>query len=312
MRNLTIVTTSVLCAVTAQAAEPFSEYFDDPLIDVYSVSASYGDDIFALQLSGDWATSESLRVHFDAGFTDSGSDAVGVDDITMYRANLGFDYNFDPIGVELGYEYWGEGQSFDTHAALASVYFRNDVTYVAAKGEGRRIELSYDIPPLLRNAFDDEQTVNSTGFGASVSQRIDWLTLRADGMTYDYDAPLGEITANNDLSRVPPQLRAAVQARVDRIVERVRVINSASISMAEGLLDHSVGAGFDIAFGSQSLALDAAWEEFAGGGEELNTLSIGWLAPLKSVGDIETRMSYSSGDVYGSSVYVGFTIWIYK
>jgi hypothetical protein len=303
--------TSVLVAEHVHAIEPTSILQTEVATDVYTFAALYGEDAFAVNVAGDWQTNEALRIRLDAGFVDSEDNAAdGTDGITTYTGRLTFDYHFDPVGLSVGYEYWGDTDSIDTQAALAAVYFRNDTTYFAAKGERRRIVLSYDIPPAARNLFDDRQTIHSNGYGVAASQRFDWLILRADAMQYDYDVPLDEVSTRADLSRVPPPFRAAVLQRLDRIVERASAIKSASMSQA--VLDSSIGAGVEIAFGDRALVIDAVREQFAFDGAKLNTVSLGWIAPLKSVGDFETRVSSSHATEFGTSLYFGFTLWIYR
>jgi hypothetical protein len=300
----------MMCAVTAAQAQTFTPLdmnAEAVVTDVYTVSASYGDDTFAMQVGGDWAASDALRIQLDAGFTDSGNDDYGAVDITTYRARLGMDYAFDPIGITLAYEYWGDTSNIDTHAALASLYFRNDFTYASLKGERRRIELSYDVPPLFRNLIDDSQVTYSTGYGAYISQRIESLTLRANGMKYDYDTPLGDVNA-----ALPSNLRPVAQVLVNRAALRWQALNATSLSLSDSLLDRSMGVGVEFAFDDKALAVDGARERFVGDDVELTTIGIGWIAPLKSVGDLETRVSYSRADEYGASLYFGFTMWIYR
>ena len=301
----------LICCMGMQRA--YAERTDDaavaPRIDVYSLSASYGEDrAYSIQLGGDWSIGDVSRIRLSGGIADSPTDLA---DTTTYNGQLGADWGFKPLGFGLAYDYWGDGESVDAHAGIGSLYFHNETSRLGLSFERRRIEIRFDVPVLARALFDETQVVNATGWGVNGSYVFQRINVRAQVKDYRYDTPIGELGTRIDLSRVPPGLLAAVVQRLNERLLRFRSLNASPLTLANSFLDRSISAGMDAIFGDRSLSFDVAHERAASDGLVLNTVTIGWLTPLRSA-DIEYRVGVSDADGYGTAVFAGISFWFYR
>jgi hypothetical protein len=114
-----------------------------------------------------------------------------------------------------------------------------------------------------------------------------------------------------DLSRVPLVLRPAVQQRLATVVNAVRFLSSSSLTLANSLLARSASLGLDYRFGERSLNLEFAQDRGEVDGLDISTVSVGWLFPVGSA-DLELRVGASDADAFGTTVFGGISLFLYR
>jgi hypothetical protein len=277
---------------------------------VISLAGLYGEDgTYAVNAGLDHAFGQSTWLRLAAGLADG---ATGPESLSTYRAGVGLDHWFDPAGLAVDVEYWGDSDTIETLTYRGELYFRGDHARFGLNAAVRDIDLDYQIPFLARNLVEDGQSFNATGFGASFRYTRDALSLYATASGWSYDEPVGTVVTNANLSRVPLVLRPAVQQRLATVVSTVRFLSASSLTLANSLLAQSASAGFDYRFGEQSLNVELAHDRGEVDDLVVNTVSAGWLFPVGSAGDLELRIGVSDADTFGTTVFGGISLFLYR
>lgn len=277
---------------------------------VFSLAGLYDEDgTYALNAGLDHAFSEATWLRVTAGLADG---ATGPVSLSTYRAGLGLDHWFDPAGVAIDLEYWGDSDTIETLTYKGELYFRGEHARFGVNAAYRDIDLKYQVPVLARNLVDDGQSFTATGVGASYRYTWDAASLYASATGWHYDEPIGTVVTNVNLSRVPVLLRPAVQQRLATVVSSVRFLSASSLTLANSLLSQSASIGLDYRFGEQSLNVELAHDRGEVDDLDVNTLSAGWLFPVGSAGDLELRVGVSDADTFGTTVFGGISLFLYR
>lgn len=277
---------------------------------VFSLAGLYDEDgTYALNAGLDHAFSEATWLRVTAGLADG---ATGPVSLSTYRAGLGLDHWFNPAGVAIDLEYWGDSDTIETLTYKGELYFRGEHARFGVNAAYRDIDLKYQVPVLARNLVDDGQSFTATGVGASYRYTWDAASLYASATGWHYDEPIGTVVTNVNLSRVPVLLRPAVQQRLATVVSSVRFLSASSLTLANSLLSQSASIGLDYRFGEQSLNVELAHDRGEVDDLDVNTLSAGWLFPVGSAGDLELRVGVSDADTFGTTVFGGISLFLYR
>lgn len=277
---------------------------------VFSAAGLYDEDgTYALSAGVDHAFSEATWLRLTAGLADG---ATGPVSLSTYRAGLGLDHWFDPAGLAVDVEYWGDSDTIETLAYRGELYFRGEHARFGLYAAFRDIDLRYEVPVLARNLVDASQSFAATGVGASFRYTWDAASLYASAMAWDYDEPIGTVATTVDLSRVPVLLRPAVQQRLAAVVGAVRFLSASSLTLANSLLAQSASLGFDYRFGEKSLNLELAHDRGEVDDLDVDTLSVGWLFPAGSAVDVEIRLGVSDADTFGTTAFGGISLFLYR
>ncbi len=277
---------------------------------VFSAAGLYDEDgTYALSAGLDHAFGEATWLRLTAGLADG---ATGPVSLSTYRAGLGLDHWFDPAGLAVDVEYWGDSDTIETLTYKGELYFRGEHARFGVNAAFRDIDLKYEVPVLARNLVDDSQSFVATGFGASFRYTWDAASLYATAMAWDYDESIGTVATNVDLSRVPVPLRPAVQQRLAAVVGAVRFLSASSLTLANSLLARSASLGVDYRFGEKSLNIELAHDRGEVDDLDVNTLSAGWLFPAGSAADVEIRVGVSDADTFGTTAFGGISLFLYR
>ena len=131
-------------------------------------------------------------------------------------------------------------------------------------------------------------------------------------MVWSYDEPIGTVVTNADLSRVPVLLRPAVQQRLASAVNAVRFLSASSLTLANSLLAQSASAGFDYRFGERSLNIELAHDRGDVDDLDVNPVSAGRLFSAGAAADVEIRLGVSDADAFGTTVFGGISLFLYR
>lgn len=277
---------------------------------VFSLAGLYDEDgTYAVNAGLDHAFSEATWLRVTAGLADG---AIGPVSLSTYRAGIGLDHWFDPAGVAVDVEYWGDSDTIETLTYKGELYFRGEHARFGVNAAFRDIDLTYQVPVLARNLVDDGQSFTATGVGASYRYSWEAASLYASATGWHYDEPIGTVVTNVNLSRVPLLLRPAVQQRLATVVSSVRFLSASSLTLANSLLSQSASVGFDYRFGEKSLNVELAHDRGEVDDLDVNTLSAGWLFPAGAAGDIELRVGVSDADTFGTTVFGGISLFLYR
>lgn len=277
---------------------------------VFSVSGLYDEDgTYAVNAGLDHAFGQATWLRLTAGLADG---ATGPVSLSTYRVGVGFDHWFDPAGVAVDVEYWGDSDTIETLTYKGELYFRGEHARFGVNAAFRDIDLTYQVPVLARNLVEDGQSFRATGFGASYRYTWDALSLYATATGWSYDEPIGSVVTNVNLSRVPLLLRPAVQQRLATVVSSVRFLSASSLTLANSLLAQSASLGVDYRFGEKSLNIEIAHDRGEVDDLDVNTMSAGWLFPVGSAGDVELRVGVSDADTFGTTVFGGISLFLYR
>jgi hypothetical protein len=277
---------------------------------VFSLAGLYDEDgTYAVNAGLDHAFGQATWLRLTAGLADGATGPVG---LSTYRAGVGLDHWFDPAGLAVDVEYWGDSDTIETLTYKGELYFRGEHARFGLNAAFRDIDIKYQVPAVARNLVDDGQSFTATGFGASYRYTWDALSLYATATGWSYDEPIGTVVTNVNLSRVPLLLRPAVQQRLATVVNAVRFLSASSLTLANSLLAQSASAGFDYRFGEKSLNVELAHDRGEVDDLDVNTLSAGWLFPVGSAGDVELRVGVSDADTFGTTVFGGISLFLYR
>ena len=277
---------------------------------VFSLSGLYDEDgTYAVNAGLDHAFGQATWLRVTAGLADG---ATGPVSLSTYRAGLGLDHWFDPAGLAFDVEYWGDSDTIETLTYKGELYFRGEQARFGLSASFRDIDIKYEVPVLARNLVDASQSFSATGFGASYRYSWGAASLYANAMVWSYDEPIGTVVTNADLSRVPVLLRPAVQQRLASAVNAVRFLSASSLTLANSLLAQSASAGFDYRFGERSLNIELAHDRGEVDDLDVNTVSAGWLFSAGAAADVEIRLGVSDADAFGTTVFGGISLFLYR
>jgi hypothetical protein len=210
----------------------------------------------------------------------------GLEAKTWY-ADLGFDHQFDPVGVRLGVAYWGDNDFFDSRDIRGSLYVRGERGSLSLDLEHRDFEL--DLPGV------GDRQPRDVGFGAvgaGLSMRYgitENLDVIASGMSYDYDVPL----------------------RIEESDRLLSLLSISRLSLLSSLIDWRVSGGLGLDVGESQLTFDLARWKGSIDGSDNRSATVGFLTPLSLRTDLEVRLGFDDSDLYGEVTVLSVFLYFY-
>ena len=240
-------------------------------------------DGLAVIAFGDVGVTDSTRL--SAAIAKSDVDLSSRDGLETLIGSLDVDHHFDPLGVRVGYAYWGDPDVLDSRGWRASVYWSRDRFSLSANYEFRDFE--FDIP-----AFGEfpGRTVDfdADGLGLNlfvgVGQTVD---LAVGGMTYDYSVNLS-IAQDRGIARL---------------------VSASRLSLINSLVDYSAYLTIGLKEDMRRWELDFSTREGVVDGDRANAITLRFLMPLGDASDIEFGLGRDDSKLYGDATF--FSVFVY-
>ena len=298
-----------LCVCLFQVVVNSAGASEPPLPDVYRLGAYYGDDSYAFTLAGDWAVFDASRFNLGGAYVSAKGEST---DLNSAQLQTGFDHTRGAWNGGIDVEYrndettglaMGAEDTIETMTArLRTAYEAEHVR--ASLGVGRRhIELTLDLP-RARQYIDTTRETDSTEYSLGLRFSGDPLAVYANGKYFDYDDPIQSLVVRADDPRIPIDGRPLLQEALNRFRARLSNLNFAAVRLANNFLDYTVTLGVDYSVGEHLLNLEVFRERVTGDGAEIDGVEAGWVLPLGTTADLETRVGGVHADAewlpYGS------------
>jgi hypothetical protein len=238
----------------------------------------------AVSAFGDWGIGDSTWISATAS-------AYEIDGVAGRRnthlAGMGVDHWFEPLGIRIGASYWGDKDILDSNDLTASLYFRDESFLLSVDYERRDFDFVVlaDFPTLRRTA-----EFSADGFGISSRFPLgDNSSVQFGGIVYEYSRDI----------RLQPD------------IDVLRFLSSSRLSMINSLIDHRISAGIEFEFGLRSLDLTAgSWQTAVDGGR-VESISVGFLAPMSDRTDVELRFSFDNSKNYGHTAAISVFVYYF-
>jgi hypothetical protein len=176
---------------------------DDSEVDalsVYRLGTYYGEDSsYAVQLNLDFALTNATRLSFGGAYVQAKGN---LDDIKSYQGNVEVDHSFGSWGLALEGNYRDDDEVITTVGARGRAYYHGERMNAGVRLGRNQIEVSYDLPPILRQYFDDTRTDYGTEYGLDLRYSFGKLALYTSGAYFEYDEPLNALLPHR-ISGVP-------------------------------------------------------------------------------------------------------------
>ncbi len=247
------------------------------------------DGTWDLQFAVDWLASKKTSMFVGVGKTETDRPQS---DLSTNWFNLGLDHAFSDVGVTAEFEYWGDEDRLTTIDFKGSFYYENDKVYLAALGEVRDIEITF------QTLVGEEVTVNTESSALGVRIRVrptQDLLIYATAKDYDYK--------NSDRTN----LILLCFLRPD-----ICSLNTSPLILARSFLNYSLSAGFDYQFSKVALNLNLSKVESFLDEQEIDVISGGLVIPAGTRSDIELIAGLSSAEYDGDIFFGGINIYLYR
>ena len=210
---------------------------------------------------------------------------TGSRDTEYYAAS--FDHWFKPVGIRFGASYWGNDEILDSIDYSASVYYRDESFMLSADYERREFDFVVfaDFDTLRRTA---EFSANGLGLTSRFSL-ADNVNLHLGGIAYEYSRDI----------RLQPD------------IDVLRFLSFSRLSMINSLIDHRVTAGIEFRKGLRSIDVTAGRWQTAVDGGTVQSISIGYLAPVSDRTDGEIRFSYDDSENFGDTLAISVYLYYF-
>jgi hypothetical protein len=275
---------SSLAASVAFAADIEAEE-----VNVYQLGTYYGEDSsYALQLNLDFALTSATRLSFGGAYVQAKGNQ---DDIESYQGNVELDHRFGAWGLAIEGNYRDDDTTISTVGARARAYYRGERLNAGVRLGRNQIEISYDLPPILRQYFDDKRSDHGSEYGLDLRYSFGKFSLYTSGTDYAYDEPLNSLLPHR-IGGVPlPGDRfPLLQERLARARARLIPFSFATLRLATNLLDYSVVLGGDYTIGEHVINLELARQRVALNEQEVDSVDLGWTIPIATAVDMEIRV----------------------
>lgn len=307
--SLFILAAIGVLAVNTSRANAGSE-FDVDDIDVYRVSTYYGEDSsYALQLSADWAVTNATKFDLAGAYMRAKGAAETLD---SYQASAALDHRFGPWGAALQANFRDDGGVVTTAGVQGRGYYRGERVDVGLLLARNRIEVTYDLPPILRPYLDESPSTYGTKYGIDLRYTQAAFGLYANVADYSYDEPLTSLTARRDSGRVPSDRLPLLQERLAKIRAQLGGVNFATLRLATNLLDYSVIVGSDYRIGEHLLNLELSREQVEADSVIIDSIDIGWTFPIADTVDMEIRLGSAKVEDANSLLYGSLNFTFYR
>lgn len=247
------------------------------------------DGTWDLQFVVDWLASKQTSMFVGVGKTQTQRPRS---DLSTTWFNLGLDHAFSDVGVTAEFEYWGDEDRLTTIDFKGSFYYENDKIYLAALGEVRDIDITFQT--LIGEEVHVDTASSAVGGRIRVKPTKDFL-LYATGKDYSY--------RNSDRTN----LILLCFLRPD-----ICSLNTSPLILARSFLNYSLSAGFDYQFSKVAFNLNFSKVESFLDEQEIDVVSSGLVIPLGRASDIELIAGLSSGEFDGDIFFGGLNIYFYK
>ena len=272
---------------TASAQSGAPEHNAEP---VFLVGGLIDEDgTWDLQFAVDWLASKQTSIFVGVGKTQTEQPRS---DLSTTWFNLGLDHAFSNVGVTAEFEYWGDEDRLTTIDFKGSFYYENDKIYLAAIGEVRDIDITFQT--LIGEEVNVDTESGAIGARIRVKPTKN-LLLYAAGKDYDYK--------NSDRTN----LILLCFLRPD-----ICSLNTSPLILARSFLNYSLSAGFDYQFSKVALNLNLSKVESFLDEQKIDVISGGLVIPVGRSSDIELIAGLSSAEFGGDIFFGGINIYIYK
>ena len=297
MTNRIVATFIGFLLVSTQA---FAAESDDA--NVYRLGAFYGEDSsYASQLDADFSLNAKTRLQLGGMYLHSKQQGIASSATDAYQAHVDIERIVGSWGIVLGGDYRTDDGDIKTYGLHGNTYVQTEQWRTSLSLARRRIEVFYDLPPLLKPFVDESQSTYSNSYGLSLRYAPNSLSLYASGTEYKYDDSLRNLAARIDPTRVPLAQLPLLQQRLTEIRARLNRLNATSLRLADSLLDYSVLIGADYRVGDHLLNLEVGRDRAEVDEAIIDTISFGWALPIGKGSDLEVRVGNSHVDATGTA-----------
>ncbi len=245
------------------------------------------DGTWDLQFAVDWLASKQTSMFVGVGKTET---TRAQSDLSTIWFNLGLDHAFSDVGVTAGFEYWGDEDRLTTTNFKGSFYYENDKVHLAALGEVRDIEITFQT--LVGEEVNVDTESGAIGARIRVKPTKN-LLLYATGKDYDYK--------NSDRTN----LILLCFLRPD-----ICSLNTSPLFLARSFLNYSLSAGFDYQFSKVAFNLNFSKVESFLDEQEIDVISGGLVIPAGKNSDVELIAGVSSAEYESDIFFGGINIYI--
>jgi hypothetical protein len=257
-------------------------------IDIYRVGTYYGEGAsYALQLDLDLAVAAATRVNVGGAYVHAKGN---VDDLGSYQANVGVEHRIGNWGFALEGHYRDDDGVVTTAGARGRGYYSIDAASAGVSLGRSRIEVSYDLPPLLRQFVDDTQSTDSTEYGLDLRYSVGKLALYVNGTDFEYDEPLGSLAARIDRGRLPSDRFPLLQEQLANARARLGDVSFVTLRLVNNLLNYSMVVGADYRIGEHLINVELSREQVAVDEIMIDSVAVGWVVPIAATADMEMRI----------------------
>jgi len=221
------------------------------------------------------------------------SGSIGVNSVELPRrqsldtryGDLGIDHWFEPVGVRLGFAYWGDSDILDSRDWRGSLYWRTERMTLAGDYEYR--DFRFTIPasgmfPGRKFEFDANGVGLTTRFDLT-----DSLSLSLSGMGYDY----------------------SVNLRLDDNRDILDFLSVSRLSLINSLVDYRAFATLGLDVDERRWQFEAGTWRGAVDGGTTNSVTLRFMTPLGERNDIEFGLGVDDSEFYGTVSF--FSVFLY-
>jgi hypothetical protein len=290
MRKITLSVVLLACVIASWLAGSAARAAEsDAEINVYRLGTYYGEDsAYAVQLDLDFALTSATRLSFGGAY---GEAQGNLDEIKSYQANAELDHRIGAWGFALEGNYRDDDAIITTGGARIRAYYGSDHWNTAVRLGRSKIEISYDLPPILRQYFDNTRSDYNTEYGLDLRYSFGKLALYTSGTDYEYDEPFSTLLPHrNSGVPLPGDRFPLLQERLARARARLASFSFATLRLATNLLDYSVIVGADYTIGEHVINMELARQRVAINGLDVDSVELGWTIPIATAADMEIRI----------------------
>jgi len=278
-------------------------------IDVYRAALSIGEhSAYGVNLDGDWALGSSMRWYLGGGYMHVEDQASS---LNVRQARAGIERSFDALTFGLESDYRNDDGAIESAMIRLRGDWRSDSVIAGAAYGRRRIDVTFDVGPLLSQFVDTTQRTYNHEFSGRIRFALNAFAVYASGSYYDYDAAIDRLDARLDPARVPPSQRPILQQQLRLVRERLRTANFRALRLSGHLLEYDATLGVDYRIGAHLLNAEYVREREALTEVDVSSAEVGWVLPLTTA-DLEFRLGGSKIDGLDTAYYGGIILTVYR
>jgi hypothetical protein len=209
-------------------------------------------------------------------------------DIRATLAAVGVEHDFEPVGLGLSAERWGDSDNLESRSWQGQIFFSDERYRFNVTYERRTIDVFFSGTSLATDLRRANLDVDGIGLSARIRLSPSWQIYGA-WMDYDYPASV----------RIVPR------------ADRLNLLSASAVTLAYGLDDRFATIGIERGFRNLLLDVDFGRDRSAIDGAEITSLSGTVLWPVSRRLDLELTLGRSRADGYGSRLYGGLGLLLY-